>query len=328
MFLNATLQHTCIVNSIYPTLSTYEEKYIVFKRIGEITQSFSNLYIRDNIIFNKSLDPNGRPIFYFVDPGYQFAYDPVTNQVISRSYGNYNRLNYTDILNETAYFYYITYIGNGYDLVGAYNGWFYYIEGFSAPRKIRRFNYNTSASQDFITGITTNAPIKYIQIDSTLYIWFQVNVSNYRLYKIDMTSPSTDLYVDIPSNIVPLFFDIPANNIFDNTLNLLEFDFVNHTYTSRRIIESTDTSSIIAINDSGIYKVLPNEEAFEYDSAEMMSSNHDSPYVDKTYLTTGSSLTKIRPTSTKYRSTYSIYKLVYASELSLDDPKTLETTIR
>jgi hypothetical protein len=328
VFCNATLQNAYIVKSIYPTLSTYQDKYLVFKAIGKITQSSSTLYIRDNIIYDKSLDPNGRPIFYFEDDNdYQFAHDSITNKVIMFRFGSFYRLNYIDILNGLYYNTSITYINSAYELLGAHNGWFYYVDGYSSPKKITRVDYTTLTSQDIITGIGST-PIYHIQINSILYVWFMTTYPNYRIHKIDMTSPSNTLYVDVPYDISNLFFDIPASNIFDSQFNLLEFDFVNHTYTSRHIIESTDTSSVMAINDSGLYKVLPNENSFEYDSAERTSSNHDSPYVDKSYLMPGSSLTKIQPTTTKYRSTYSIYKLVYAGELSLDDPKTLETTIR
>jgi hypothetical protein len=328
MFLNAILQHTYIVDSIYPTLSTYQDKYLVFTRMRNITQSSSNLYIRDNIIFDKSLDPNGRPIFYFVDPDYQLAYDSVTNQVITSPGATVYRLSYNDILNGTYNRTYITFINNARELVGAHNGWFYYIEIYWPLRKLRRFNYTTLASEDIITGITLHSAVYHIQINSTLYIWFVINALYYRIYKIDMMSPSATLYVDVPLSTIPLFFDIPANNIFDSQFNLLEFDFVNHTYTSRRILESIDTDLIIAINDSGLYKILPNENYFEYGGAESFYGEHDSPYIDKFNLLDYTSITKMNLTSTQYRSTYSIYKLVYANDLSLDEPKTLETTIR
>jgi hypothetical protein len=327
VFLNAVLQHTYIVDSIYPTLSTYGDKYLVFTRMRDITQSSSNLYIRDNIIFDKSLDPNGRPVFYYINNEYQLAYDSVTNQVIMSPEQIFNRLNYTSILNGTYSPTYITYINDGRELLGAHNGWFYYMEGYSAPRKLRRFNYNTLVGEDIITGLAGYQSVNYIQINSTLYIWFPIDSNNYRIYKIDMMSPSSNLYVDIPSNIANLFFDIPANNIFNTQLQVLEIDWVNHTYTSRNILESTDTQLIMYLNDLGLYKILPNENHFEYDNAERIYGWQDSPYVDKSYFVFENSVSKMHLTSTQYRSAYSIYKLVYANELSLDEPKTLETTL-
>lgn len=331
VFLNAILQHTYIVDSIYPTLSTYEDKYLVFARLGELTQSSSNLYIRDNIIFDKSLDPNGRPIFYFISSEYQLAYDSVTNQVIISPGQIFNRLSYTSILNGTYNPTYITYINDGYELFGAHNGWLYYMEGYLFPRKLKRLNYTTLVSEDIITELPEYGAVKHIQINSTLYIWFNYYTS-FIIYKIDMMSPSNNLYVDINGKFQKVFFDVSANNIFyidyDENFIMIEPDWISHTYTSKIIFESVISDSIVYINDLGLYKILYNDEVFEYISAEMNTYNHDSPYIDKSYLTPESSLTKIRPTSTKYRSTYSIYKLVYANELSLDDPKTLETTIR
>jgi hypothetical protein len=333
VFLNAILQHTYIVDTIYPTLSTYQDKYLVFKRIGDITQSSSNLYIRDNIIFDKSLDPNGRPVFYYRTsfPGSQLVYDSVTNQVIVLyNWYRFNRLSYTDILNGVYNPTYITYINNAYALVGAHNGWFYYIEGYGDSSKLKRLNYTTLVREDIITGLGDYQSVKYIQIGSILYIWFPINYPTYRIHKIDMMSPSDTLYVDIPSNILPPFFDIPANNILDRKLRILEFDWINHTYTSRNILENTniDWQLIMYLNDLGLYKIIKHDTYFEYYSAELTYGKQDSPYVDKSYFAYDNSITKMHLTSTKYRSTYSIYKLVYANDLSLDEPKTLETTIR
>lgn len=332
VFLNAILQHTYIVDFIYPTLSTYEDKYLVFAQLGELTQSSSNLYIRDNIIFDKSLDPNGRPIFYFIGSEYQLAYDSVTNQVIMSPEQIFDRLSYTSILNGTYNPTYITYINDGYELFGAHNGWLYYAEGYLFPRKLKRLNYTTLVSEDIITGLHEYRAVKHIQINSTLYIWFVYSYNSFRIYKIDMMSPSNNLYVDINDLFHKVLFDVSANNIFYINYNtefiMIEPDWISHTYTSKIIFESVIPASIVYINDLGLYKILYNDEVFEYISAEMIFNDHDSPYIDKSYLTPESPLTKIRPTSTKYRSTYSIYKLVHANELSLDDPKTLETTIR
>jgi len=330
VFLNAVLQHTYIVDLIYPTLSTYQDKYIIFNRMDQITQSSNNLYIRDNIIFDKSLDPNGSPVFYY-SSNTPLAYDSVTNNLIMATNSNksYSKLNYTQIINGIYNQTYIVFISNSSKLIGAHDGWFYYIENYYSPVKLRRFNYTTLVSEDIITIPAYYSSIGYIQINSILYIWFPINSVDYRIYKIDMMSPSSNLYVDIPSNNITLFFDIPANNIFNNKLQILEFDWVNHTFSSRNILEGIlDIAPIIYLNDLGLYKIIIHENTFEYDNAERIYGEQDSPYVDRSYFVNENSITNMHLTSTEYRSTYSIYKLVYANDLSLDEPKTLETTIR
>jgi hypothetical protein len=329
VFCNALLNNTYILEYIFPTLSTYQDKYIVFKYIGALTQSSTNIYIRDNIIFDKNLDPNGRPVFY-IGEDYGLAYDVVTNQVIISPEMDFFRANYADILNGIYNLSYIGFITDARELVGAHNGWLYYIEGYGAPRKLKRLNYTTLVSEDIITGLSDYQSVKYIQIGSILYIWFPVSYQNFRIYKIDMMSPSNNWYVGINANIYKVFFDIPANNIFYLTYDgelfiLTEIDWVNHTRTSKVIFENImNLESIVYINDLGLYKRLHDDEVFEYEGG---ITGQYLPYIDTSHYLDKSPLTKIHITSTKYRSTYSIYKLVYANDLSLDEPKTLETTI-